>query len=116
MFLYFDDSFLRENYYRRLPNGLEIGIRWYTHKTPSTIYAMAKAIIQLCPHSPMAPLPEFQSLSPRQKEGIYPHIKEKLKPCLVNHMVNWHHYTFAHKALAYGATGPDLQPRRDISY
>jgi hypothetical protein len=31
-------------------------------------------------------------------------------------MVNWHHYTFAHEALACGATGPDLQPRRDISY
>jgi hypothetical protein len=64
----------------------------------------------------MAPLPDFQSLSPEQKEGIYPHVEEKLKPRLVNHMVNWHHYTFAHEALAYGATGPDLQPRRDISY
>jgi hypothetical protein len=30
--------------------------------------------------------------------------------------VNWHHYTFAHEALAYRATGPDLQPHRDISY
>jgi hypothetical protein len=115
-YLYFDDSFLHENYYRRLPNGLEIGILWYAHKTPSTIYATAKAIIQLCPHSPMAPLPDFQSLSPEQKEGIYLHVEEKLKPRLVNHTVNWHHSTFAHEALAYGATGPDLQPRRDISY
>jgi hypothetical protein len=31
-------------------------------------------------------------------------------------MVNWHHYIFAHEALAYEATGPDLQPRRDLSY
>jgi hypothetical protein len=77
---------------------------------------MAKAIIQLCPHSPMAPLPDFQSLSPKQKEGIYQHIEEKLKPSSVNHTVNWHHYTFAHEALACGATGPDLQPHRDISY
>jgi hypothetical protein len=59
----------------------------------------------------MAPLPDFQSLSPKQKEGIYQHIEEKLK-----RMVNWHHYTFAHEALAYRATGPDLQPHRDISY
>jgi hypothetical protein len=72
---------------------------------------MAKAIIQLCPHSPTAPLPDFQSLSPEQKEGIYQHIEEKLKCTL-----NWHHYMFAHEALAYGATGPDLQPHRDISY
>jgi hypothetical protein len=70
---------------------------------------MAKAIIQLCPHSPTAPLPDFQSLSPEQKKGIYQHIEEKLKP-------SSHHYTFAHEALACGATGPDLQPCRDISY
>jgi hypothetical protein len=111
MYLYFDDSFLCENYYQCLPTGLEIGILWYARRTPSTIYAMAKAIIQLCPHSPTAPLPDFQSLSPKQKEGIYQHIEEKLK-----RTVNWHHYTFAHEALAYGATGPDLQPCRDISY
>jgi hypothetical protein len=67
-YLYFDDSFLRENYYRRLPSiGLPTGILWYAHRTPSTIYATAKAIIQLCPHSPTAPLPDFQSLSPKQK-------------------------------------------------
>ena len=105
-YLYFDDCFLRENYYRRLPT-LEIGILWYARRTPSTIYATAKAIIQLCPHSPTAPLPDFQSLSPKQKEGIYQYVEEKLKPFSVR---------FAHKALAYGDTGPDLQPRRDISY
>jgi hypothetical protein len=55
----------------------------------------------------MAPLPDFQSLSPKQKEGIYQYVEEKLKPLSVK---------FAHKALAYGATGPDLRPRRDISY
>jgi hypothetical protein len=50
-YLYFDDSFLRDNYYRRLPSiGLPTGILWYAHRTPSTIYATAKAIIQLCPH------------------------------------------------------------------
>jgi hypothetical protein len=116
MYLYFDDSFLRDNYNWRLPTGLEIGILWYARRTPSTIYATAKAIIQLCPHSPTAPLPDFQSLSPKQKEGIYQYIEEKLKPRSVNHTVNSHHYTFAHEALAYGATGPDIQPRRDISY
>jgi hypothetical protein len=93
-----------------------MGILWYARRTPSTIYATAKAIIQLCPNSPTAPLPDFQGFSPEQKEGIYQHVEEKLKPSLVNRMVNWHHYTFAHEALACGATGPDLQLRRDISY
>jgi hypothetical protein len=74
------------------------------------------AIIQLCPHSPTAPLPDFQSLSPKQKEGIYHHVEEELKPGSGNRAVNRCHYTFAHKALACGATGPDLQPRRDRSY
>jgi hypothetical protein len=84
-YLYFDDSFLHENYYQHLPTGLEIGILWYARRTPSTIYAKApKAIIQLCPHSPMAPLPDFQSLSPKQKEGIYQHVEEKLKLRSVN--------------------------------
>jgi hypothetical protein len=115
-YLYFNDSFLRDNYYGRLPTGLEIGILLYVRRTPSTIYAMAKAIIQLCPHSPTAPLPDFQSLSPKHKEGIYQHVEETLKLRSVNRTVNWLHYTFAHKALSYGATGPDLQPRRDISY
>jgi hypothetical protein len=69
---------------------------------------MAKAIIQLCPHSPTAPLPDFQSLSPKQKEGIYHHVEEELKPGLGNCAVNRRHYTFVYKALARGATGPDL--------
>jgi hypothetical protein len=77
---------------------------------------MAKAIIQLCPHSPTAPLPDFQDLSPEQKEGIYHHIEEELKPSLGNCAVNWRHYTFVYEALAHGATGPNLQPGRDRTY
>jgi hypothetical protein len=106
------------HYYWHLPTiGLATGILWYAHRTPSTIYATAKAIIQLCPHSPMAPLPDFQSLSLEQKEGIYHHVEEELKPGSGNRAVNWWHYTFAHEVLACGATGPNLQPRtRDRSY
>jgi hypothetical protein len=46
-------------------------------------------------------------LSPEQKEGVYQYIEEKLRPFSVR---------FAHRALANGDTGPDLQPLRDISY
>jgi hypothetical protein len=94
-YLYFDDSLLRENYYRRLPTiRRPTGILWYAHRTPSTIYATAKAIIQLCPHSPTAPLPDFQSLSPKQKEGIYHHIEEELKPSSGNCALTRCHDTF----------------------
>jgi hypothetical protein len=117
MYVYFDDSFLRENYYRRLPTiRLPTGILWYTHRTPSTIYATAKAIIQLCPHSPTAPLPDFQNLSPKQKEGIYHHVEEELEPSLGNRALTRRHDTFVYEALARGATGPNLQPRRDRTY
>jgi hypothetical protein len=117
MYLFFDDSYLRENYYRCLPTiGRPTGILWYVHRTPSTIYAMAKAIIQLCPHSPTAPLPDFQSLSPEQKEEIYHHIEEELKPGSGNCVLTRHHNNFVCEALARGATGPNLQPHRDRTY
>jgi hypothetical protein len=116
-YLYFDDSFLSENYYRRLPTiGCPTGILWYMHKTPSTIYATAKRIIQLCPHSPTAPLPDFQGLSPEQKEGIYCHVEEELKPGLGNRALTRRHDYFVCEALARGATGPNLQPYRDRTY
>jgi hypothetical protein len=113
-YIYFDNSVLRENYYRSLPTiGRPTGILWYAHRTPSTIYAMAKAIIQLCPHSPLAPLPDFQNLSPEQKEGIYHQVEEELEPGSGNRVLTWCHDTFVYEALAHGATGPNLQPHRD---
>jgi hypothetical protein len=109
-YLYFDDSFLRENYYWRLPTiRRTTGILWYGHKTPSKIYATAKAIIQLCPHSPTAPLPDFQNLSPKQKEGIYHHIEEELEPGLGNHTLTRRHDTFVYEALAHGAMPTSTQ-------
>jgi hypothetical protein len=116
-YLYFDDSFLRENYYRRLPTiGLPTGILWYAHKTPSTIYATAKHIIQLCPHLPTAPLPDFQGLSPKQKEEIYRHVEAELEPGSGNRALTRRHDYFVCEALARGATGPSLQPYRDRTY
>jgi hypothetical protein len=64
----------------------------------------------------MAPLPDFQSLSPEQKEGIYHHVEEELKPSSGNRALTRRHYTFVYEALARRATGPNLQPHRDISY
>jgi hypothetical protein len=64
----------------------------------------------------MAPLPDFQNLSPKQKEGIYHHVEEELEPGLGNRMLTRCHNTFVYKALARGATGPNLQPRRDRTY
>jgi hypothetical protein len=116
-YLYFDDFILRENYYWRLPTiGCLTGILWYTHKTPSTFYATAKRIIQLCPHSPTAPLPDFQGLSPEEKEGIYRHVEEELKPGSGNRALTRCHDSFVCEALARGATGPNLQPYRDRTY
>jgi hypothetical protein len=77
---------------------------------------MAKRIIQLCPHLPTAPLPDFQGLSPKQKEGIYRHVEEELKPGSGNRALTQCHDHFVCEALARGATGPNLQPYRDRTY
>jgi hypothetical protein len=77
---------------------------------------MAKAIIQLCPHSPTAPLPDFQSLSPEQKEEIYHHVEEELDPSSGNRALTRRHDNFVCEALAREATGPNLQPHRDRTY
>jgi hypothetical protein len=77
---------------------------------------MAKRIIQLCPHSPTAPLPDFQGLSPKQKEGIYRHVVEELEPGSGNRVLTRRHDNFVCEALARGATGPNLQPHRDRTY
>jgi hypothetical protein len=64
----------------------------------------------------MAPLPDFQSLSPEQKEEIYHHVEEELEPGSGNRMLTWRHDNFVCEALAHGATGPNLQPHRDRTY
>jgi hypothetical protein len=64
----------------------------------------------------MAPLPDFQNLSPKQKEGIYHHVEEELKPGLGNRALTQRHDTFVYEALARGATVPNLQPHRDRTY
>jgi hypothetical protein len=50
-------------------------------------------------------------LSHEQKERIYRQVEEDLD-CVGG----FHRYTFVYKALAYGATGPDLPPFRDRNY
>jgi hypothetical protein len=59
----------------------------------------------------VASLPDFQSLSPKQKERIYKHVEEDL-----DRVGACRRYTFVYEALAYGATGPDLPPFRDRNY
>jgi hypothetical protein len=59
---------------------------------------------------------DFQNLSPKQKEGIYHHIEEELKHGSGNRVLTRRHDTFVYEALARGATGPNLQPRRDRTY
>jgi hypothetical protein len=69
-----------------------------------------------CVHIHLRLLSDFQSLSPEQKEEIYHHVEEELKPGSGNRALTQRHDNFVCEALACGATGPNLQPHRDRTY
>jgi hypothetical protein len=69
-----------------------------------------------CVHIHLQLLPDFQGLSPKQKEGIYRHVEEELKSGSGNHALTRCHDSFVCEASARGATGPNLQPYRDRTY
>ena len=98
---YFDDLMLRNEHYQSMP-CTSPGIIWHARKTPSTIYATARAILQLCRHRPTTPPPDFQSLDQEQKNRAYREIEDKIS----NHPTPTN---FALQALAHGITGPELQ-------
>lgn len=108
---YFDDCFLLEHYYNRSP-GRGTGIALFAHRTPSTIYATSRDILLLCPRLPTAPIENFQSLSEEHKEGIYRHIEKAIR----RHFNTWRREHFAHQAIAWGKTGPNLPSVRDREF
>ena len=109
--LYFDDSLLRDKYFRRLPSAAwDLGALWRAGNEPSTTCATAKATLRLCPHLPAAPLPDFQSLSSEQKEETCRRVEKQVKSAVDRRS------SLAIKALTCGGAGPRLPPLRDTSY
>ena len=107
---YFSDHVLRSTYYRSLPQ-CEYGVIWHARQSASTIYATAKAILQLCPDIPTVPLPDFRNLSQDDQERIYSYIEGKLDSAL-----HYDQARFVYEAISYGRTGPDLASIPDNSY
>ena len=70
-YFYFDDLLLLNEYYLDSPRE-PVGTSWHLHKTPPTIYATAKAILQLCPYMPTTPLSDFRNLNDEQQSSYIP--------------------------------------------
>ena len=97
-----DDILLQRIYPRGLP-GEEREVTWHARRTPSTIYATAKAILHLCPLLPTTPLPDFQSIDPVHRESIFCYIEDKSFLIERNSVL----YKPYHYALAHGTIEPD---------
>ena len=76
-YFYFDDLLLLNEYYPCALRG-PVGTSWHLHKTPPTIYATAKAILQLCPYMPTTPLSDFRNLNSEQQSAIYQEIEDNI--------------------------------------
>jgi len=101
-----DDCLLATYIYPRgLPGG-EQGVTWHARKSPSTIYATARAILRLCPFLPTTPLPDFQDIQDLdQGDSIYRYIEDKLFKISLNLGTDFQ--SFVYRALAHGTTEPD---------
>jgi hypothetical protein len=79
-------------------------VSWHTGKTAQDIYAMALTILQVgLPTIQLPPNPDFNSLSPEEKDWIYQDLHNQ-----INSLNLWH-ISFAHSSLSCGDTGPALE-------
>jgi hypothetical protein len=101
----FDDLILLRGHYQNSFNRRPIStVSWHTGKSAQDIYAMALTILQVGqPTIRLPPNPDFNSLSPEEKDWIYQVLHNQ-----VNSLVPQRKY-FAYKALSWGDTGPALE-------
>ena len=84
---------------------MEKGVTWHARKSPSTIYATARATLRLCPFLPPAPLPDFQDIRCDKRDSILRYIEDKLFKISVHAGTDFQ--SFVYRALAHGTTEPD---------
>jgi hypothetical protein len=73
-------------------------------KSAQDIYATALTILQVGqPMIPLPPNPDFNSLSPEEKDWIYQDLHNQIDSLILQRK------TFAHRALSHGDTGPALE-------
>jgi hypothetical protein len=100
----FNDLILLRGHYQYSFNYIISTVSWHTGKSAQDIYAMALTILQVGqPTIRLPPNPDFNSLSPEEKDRIYQDLHNQ-----VNSLVP-QRKSFAYKALSWGDTGPALE-------
>jgi hypothetical protein len=79
-------------------------VSWHTGKSAQDIYATALTILQVGqPAIQLPPNPDFNSLSPEEKDQIYQDLHNQVDSLVLQRK------TFAQRALLHGDTGPALE-------
>jgi hypothetical protein len=100
----FNDLILLRGHYKNSFNQRAIRtVSWHMGKSAQDIYATALTILQVGqPTIQLPPNPDFNSLSPEEKDQIYQDLHNQ-----INSLSLWRK-SFAHIALLRGDTGPTL--------
>jgi hypothetical protein len=102
----FDDLILLRGHYRNsFFNWRAIRtVSWHTGKSAQDIYATALTILQVGLSTiQLPPNPDFNSLSPEEKDRIYQDLHHQIDILILLHI------SFAHRALSCGDIGPALE-------
>jgi hypothetical protein len=101
----FDYLILLRDHYQHSVNQRAIRtVSWHVGKSAQDIYATALTILQVGqPTIRLPPNPDFNSLSPEEKNRIYKDLHNQIDS------LNLWSISFAHRALLLGDTGPALE-------
>jgi hypothetical protein len=101
----FNDLILLRDHYEDSFNYRISTVSWHMGKSAQDIYATALTILQVGqPTIRLPPNPDFNSLSPEEKDQIYQDLYNQ-----VYSLVLPQRKSFAYKALSWGDTGPALE-------
>ena len=101
----FNDLILLRGHYQHSLNQRAIRtVSWHAGKSAQDIYATALTILQVGqPTIRLPPNPDFNSLSPEEKDRIYQDLHNQLNSLILRRK------SFAYRALLCGDTGPALE-------
>jgi hypothetical protein len=100
----FNDLILLRGHYRNSFNYFISTVSWHTGKSAQDIYATALTILQVGqPTIQLPPNPDFNSLSPEEKDQIYQDLHNQIDSLVPQRK------SFAYKALSWGDTGSALE-------
>jgi hypothetical protein len=101
----FNDLILLRGHYQNSFNWRPIStVSWHMGKSAQDIYATALTILQVGqPTIRLPPNPDFNSLSPEEKDQIYQDLHNQVDSLVLQSK------SFAHRALSLGDTGPALE-------